>query len=404
MKDRITDLLHEAYSHFDETFLNRPPSHIHVLAPSGHTGFRWASQQDPFWNVFLLGVTIALAPFLEDVRIPVASKNVFSYRFDKSATNGTLFREDVSWHDFVVHSHDVATRHSHVLICDISDCYQRIPHHRLENALRQIDESGVGPRYIMRILAHYSSGRSYSVPIGGPAARILVEAVLNLSDKLLKSSQTQFARYADDYHIFVDSINDAYEKLRFLSEKLARNDGLALQKSKTRLMTTAEFTSAQSVLLLPDEEDVNSDVRHLFSLNLRYDPYSETGDEDYESLKSELAQIDIMGILNRELAKTRVHGAVARKLIQSIRYLDRPQMEGAILTLTQNLNVLYPLFPVVAIVIKACFAELSYQHGNPYARSYGHVSYPAIFYYLQSYTRPTPSEYSVNLRRRRMWT
>jgi hypothetical protein len=120
-----------------------------------------------------------------------------------------------------------------------------------------------------------------------------------MTDKLMRSHKTTFTRYADDYHIFVESVDDAYGKLLFLSEKLLRNEGLALQKSKTRIMTGSEFLSTQSLIIQPEAEDVNSDVRHLFSLNLRYDPYSTTADDDYRRLKRELVLrvLDSEGVL-----------------------------------------------------------------------------------------------------------
>jgi hypothetical protein len=124
-------------------------------------------------------------------------------------------------------------------------------------------------------------------------------------------------------------------------------------------MTKVEFISAQGLLIQPDEEDINSDVRHLFALKLRFDPYSVTADEDFEHLKAELDQIDILGILNRELAKTRVHGAVTRRVVQAIRFLDPLTREQAILTLIQNLDNLYQVFPIVAITVKTCFNDLS---------------------------------------------
>lgn len=358
-KGEVLQLLLEAYSHFDDKFHEQPPSHIRVLAPVGLTGFRWATQLDPFWNAFLLGITLSIGQEIEAARISADRGVVYSYRVRSDFEQGSIFREDRGWRDFILRSIELAQTKNYVVLCDISDCYQRIPHHRLENALRQVQGAGATPKYIMDILGNFSSGRSYSVPVGGPAARILVEALLNLSDQLLRTYQITFTRYADDYHLFVDSVDQAYECLLFLSEKLLRNEGLALQKSKTRIMTKAEFVSAQGLLLQPDEEDINSDIRHLFSLNLRFDPYSPTAEEDYEHLKDELNQIDILGILNRELAKTRVHGVVTKRVVQAIKHLEGATREGAVLTLAANIDNLYPIFPVVAVTIKSCFSGLS---------------------------------------------
>ena len=245
-KDDVVKLLRKAYSFFDDCFVQHPPSHVRTLAPVGTAAFRWATQQDPFWNAFLLGTTLSIANPIESSRIPADKGMVFSYRLAVDFNSGKLFRDDLGWIDFVRHSIELAKVNKFVVLCDIADCYQRISHHRLENALQQLPNTRAAPRQIMKILENYTHTKSYGVPIGGPAARILVELVLNLTDQLLKSHQIKFCRYADDYHVFVNSVDEAFEKLHFISEKFLRNDGLALQKSKTRIMSAAEFITAQS--------------------------------------------------------------------------------------------------------------------------------------------------------------
>lgn len=357
-KTEIVKLLRKAYSAFDGCFVQNPPSHINTLAPLGLSGFRWATQLDPFWNAFLLGITLSVGRDIEACRIGADKNVIFSYRLNDDFTEGKLFREDVSWRDFIDHSIKTAQNHKFVVLCDIADCYQRISHHRLDNALRQLPQRNSARKQVIRILSHFSNSKSYGIPVGGPAARVLVELVLNMTDQLLKSHQVKFCRYADDYHIFVDTVDDAYEKLLFISEKFLRNDGLSLQKSKTRIMSSSEFGSSQSLLVVP-ETDTTTDVQHLFGLKLRFDPYSANAEEEYEELKSELRKIDILGLLNLELAKTRVHGALTKKLVSAVRYLDEGIKENAILTLVENLDNLYPIFPIVAVTIKSCFGELS---------------------------------------------
>jgi len=143
-----------------------------------------------------------------------------------------------------------------------------------------------------------------------------------------------------------------------MSDKFLRNDGLTLQKSKTRIMSSAEFRSAYSHLVDP-EQDTNSDVQKLFALKLRYDPYSANASEEYAELRKELQKIDILGLLNRELAKTRVHGALTKKLIAAVRHLETSVKTNAVLTLVDNMDALYALFPVLAVTIKTCLADLS---------------------------------------------
>ena len=93
-------------------------------------------------------------------------------------------------------------------------------------------------------------------------------------------------------------------------------------------------------------------------LRLRYDPYSPTADQDYDTLYSELSKFDVVGMLTRETRKTRIDEGVTRQLVKAIRYLDAKYQDSAILSLVDNFQVLYPVFPSVMILIKSLLSEL----------------------------------------------
>lgn len=207
-----------------------------------------------------------------------------------------------------------AKDHAYVVACDISEFYLRISHHRIENALRQAHIDQDIPWRVMEFLGNFSNTNSYGIPVGGPAARILSELLLNQIDRLLKAEGIKFCRFADDFHMFCDSTEEAYRYLLFLSDKLLANQGLQLQKSKTRLMSRAEFVDT-SPFHLDDEAEVGdlprpdhqTKARELLRFSLRFDPYSSTAEEDYELLRQEIARFDIITLLKSELSKTRVH-------------------------------------------------------------------------------------------------
>jgi len=155
-----------------------------------------------------------------------------------------------------------------------------------------------------------------------------------------------------------------------LSEKLFDNQGLSLQKSKTRILTASEFR-ATSPVRAPAErdqaeqnEDNIEDIlppKSLFHFSIAFDPYSATADDDYARLKTELRRFDIMGLLKSELQKTRIHAALSRKIVQAIRYLDERVRDEAIKSIMENCDVLYPIFSSVLILIDKVFDDLSEQ-------------------------------------------
>ncbi len=364
-KKELLDLIVEYDTNFDD-YINRfPPYNVNSLVPVTYTGFRWATQIDPIWNLYFLTCVISICDKIEEARLD--SNTVFSYRFKKDAGSGGIFDRNVGWRSFMEKSLQISADHKYVVSCDISEFYPRLGHHRLENALKQVAGDTQYPKRIMEFLSNFSNTNSFGLPIGGPAARILSELTINQVDRLLRSNGVEFVRFADDYHLFANSREEAYRHLIFLSEKLLVNQGLALQKSKTRIMTAAEF-KATNVLNDRDETaepEVTGEAaaaahraRQLLHISLRFDPYSPTADKDYERLKAEIKNFDVIGLLRDEIKKSRIHMALAKKIISAIRFLDGKARDNAVLSLLENFDVLYPVFGSVLLTIETVINEL----------------------------------------------
>jgi hypothetical protein len=244
---------------------------------------------------------------------------------------------------------------------DISDFYPRIYHHRIENSLRRLPSPGELPKRIMKLLSSFSKNVSYGLPIGGPASRILAELALVPVDEHLSKRRIIFCRYADDYSVFCKSKSDAYKALVLLSEKLF-NEGLVLQKAKTRILTAEEFRETSSLLDpgVPNAPLPPTEEQKLLNISIRFDPYSQTAEDDYEKLKAAVQEVDILGILGREVAKTAIDPVVTRQAVSAIRALHPFAREGAIRTLldSDNLDVLSPVFTTVMRTIRAIYEDL----------------------------------------------
>ena len=355
----VSELLFERHKRFKEALKSYPPIQQSMLSAVGYTGLRWATQLDPLWNAYLLAMVMSIGEEIESVRIPVAREIVFSYRYAWNRTDSNIFSRDVGWVDFQRKSVEHAGKFASVLMCDISDFYPRIYHHRLENSLKKAAAGSDAIWRIMRLLKYFSKNVSYGLPVGGPAARLLSELLLNRVDKLLLAEGIVFCRYADDYHLFSASEEESYKQLVSLSTKLLENEGLLLQKGKTRILTSDEFlrTSEFSDLNQPDSP-LETSSREFMRLRLYYDPYSPTADEEYESLKAELARFDVVGMLAREIRKSRVHQALTRKLVNAIQHVDTQQKSGAVVSLIDSLEALYPVMPAVIMTIKSVLPEL----------------------------------------------
>lgn len=360
LADEAVAALESIHKDFDRAIHDIPPIFEKALSVVGYNGFRPAAQLDPLWNAYLLGLLTSVADKIEAARVPKDAGIVFSYRVKVDTPQFLLFDTNMGWVEFQQRSLALAAEHSHVLCCDISDFYPRVYHHRLENALKKTGGDDIVIQRIMRLLSRFSGGVSYGLPVGGPAARLLSELILNRTDKMLLTHKVTFCRFVDDYRIFANSKTEAYQALLLLSQILLADEGLTLQRSKTRVLSRDEFV-ATSPLSEPAEypDSEHAEARSLLRLRLRYDPYSPTAEEDYEKLKEMLSEFDIVGMLAREVRKARIDESMTRKLIKSIKYLDAPTRQQAVESLLDSIEVLYPLFAQIMIVVKAVYADLN---------------------------------------------
>lgn len=368
---RITTVLHDRTTevattlkavdgNLDVALSEQPPLVEGALSLVTYEGFRWVTQIDPLWNAYFLALTLQVAPLIEEARIPELQRMVFSYRFRPNIDDASLFGS-AAWNEFSTATQEIAKDYEYVAICDIADFYGRIYHHRIENSLRRVDpESDIAAK-MDKLLSRFSGGTSYGLPVGGPAARILSELLLNATDRLLLAAGVRFCRFADDYRIFANSKEEAFRNLLLLTETLLRNEGLSLQRNKTRVVATKDFL--RSPLYIPEDSDEltesERDARRLLRLSIRFDPYSPTADEDYERLKTDIEQFDIIGMLTAEVSKSRVNTPVVKRLAQIVRLLDAEARDAAAEMLVTNLDVLAPALPVVLRVLDDIFTDLS---------------------------------------------
>jgi len=358
-KDKIIDLLNEFKGNFDEIINQMPAEHEKLLSAVGYTGFRQGTQIDPIWNTYLLALVLSIGDDIEKSRISPEKGIIFSYRFKPDSSGHTIFDKDYGWLAFQKKSIEHAKKNKFVLICDISDFYPRIYHHRLENSLKKATKNSDTIKQIKYLLNGLSKGVSYGLPIGGPAARLLSELLLNRIDRLLVTQNITFCRFVDDYHVFGETKEEIYGNLVYLNETLLNNEGLSLQKTKTRILSSAEFleTSTFSDENIPADQE-EREKRNFLKIHIHYDPYSDTAEEDYDSLREELSKFDIVGMLASEMKKSRIAQGVTKKLIRAIAHIHESAKNPAILSLLENLHVLYPIFPTVMLLLKSTINEL----------------------------------------------
>lgn len=357
MPEKICSVLRGIDKDFEGSLVKMPVLTSKELATVGYSGFRQGTQIDPIWNAYLLALVAAIGEEIEARR--VGANIVFSYRYKPDYASGAFFDKTVGWPQFQAAAKAGAEKHSFVLRCDISDFYPRIYHHRLENALRRATNKADIVNRIRDLVSAISAGPSYGLPVGGPAARLLSELLLNSVDRLLIADGIRFIRFVDDYVVFAESRERAHSALIRISELLLTNEGLSLQKTKTRILTAAEFMATSDFAESPGGESADDERARTFRrLRIHYDPYSPTAEADYEALAEELSKFDIVGMLGRELAKSRIDEGLTRRLVAAIKLLPPPVQNDAMRSMLDSLDLLYPIFPSVMQLCRSVLPDL----------------------------------------------
>lgn len=350
--DDVVASLVETHNNFKNRLNEAPPVNVSTTSTVGYTGYRWATQIDPYWNAYFLGLVISLGDEIEASRC--SRKQVYSYRFKADTADSSLFDREIGWRNFQQDSLDLANASPnlpYVVSCDIADFYPRVYHHRLENALDRLDSTKERSFKIKKLLQSFSGTNSYGLPVGGPAARLLAELSLDSLDHLLELHQIQFKRYVDDFIIFAESKEQAHSHLTFLSRKLMENEGLTLQKTKTNLMSREEFISLTTARLRGFDEDEDSPLKARFlSLPIRYDPYSPNAAVEYEEIKASLGDFDLLGMLGAEMQKSKINQPFSRQLIRAFAVTEPHVLSNAFRIIFDSISDLYPIFSTVAQV------------------------------------------------------
>jgi Reverse transcriptase (RNA-dependent DNA polymerase) len=211
-----------------------------LMVPKSEFGFRAVCQLDPIDSILFAAVVKEIGAKIERRRSPPDQGRVFSYRFDPGA-DGRLYAANTGWESFWKTSSSLCDLFPYVLVTDISDCYNQIYHHTIEN---QLDQTKVDKNYwkaIKNLLANVTEGVSRGVPIGPHPSHLIAEMAMIPVDAFLEGSGVEFCRYVDDIHIFCKSERIARTMMYKFADYLDKTQKIQLNKQKTNLFSAVEF-------------------------------------------------------------------------------------------------------------------------------------------------------------------
>ena len=217
-------------------------------------GYRIVHRLEPINAIVYTALAYMIANKIEAARMPKELKIACSYRISIS-DDGDFFEKKNCYTDFNDKSKELSERYKYVLQTDITDFYNQIYVHRLQNAIETADASLFEiSNEIEKFILKINSNSSKGIPVGPAASIILSEALMIDIDNFISNKGFEFTRYVDDIRIFSQDKKDLDKLLEELTTYLYEQHRLNLSSSKTYIYNMAEFIAEE--INNPEETEI----------------------------------------------------------------------------------------------------------------------------------------------------
>lgn len=297
------------------------------LIPKTDLSYRIATQLDPIDSIFLAAITRQFGHLIEKKRRDISEKRIFSNRF-LPTSDGLLYNNKNSWNEFWQYACQQADKHRFVARLDISDFYNQIYHHTIEN---QLDECGFPKevtKSIMKMLATMTQNMSRGIPIGPHTTHLLAEATLIPLDNFFADMRYRYCRYVDDIVIFFGAETDARIAVYKTANHLDSQQRLVLQKSKTKIEKSEDFIQYASKLYYEEpEKAVERSVVNIIDKYSNFNPYQTIDENELdESEKEWFAEENLASVVSEYLGDEDVNYSRIRWFYRRLAQIGIPTL------------------------------------------------------------------------------
>lgn len=219
-----------------DQLLSAPP--IVEAWPKPKSGFRVVHRLEPIDSIVYAALAKTVAPAVEAAR--TNPEVACSYRISESDTS--FFADGSGFHVYRTRCENLSKVFPFVLSADISDFYNKIYLHRLQNAIQSATDipAGISNR-IEYFLTTLNTKASQGIPVGPAASIIMAEATLIDADQFIYGRAFEHVRYVDDFRIFGNSYQELQALLQDFCVYLHENQRLSLSPEKTRISKSQDF-------------------------------------------------------------------------------------------------------------------------------------------------------------------
>lgn len=260
-----------------------------LIIPKERHSFRVATQFDPLDSIVIAAIIHQYGSKIEEKRIPIEENKVFSYRFSPSS-DGLLYNKSMDWYSFWSRSLEKAQSFEVIAITDITDFYNQIYHHTIQQRLNKTEIPTEITNLIMSLIAGPTAWVSRGIPIGPHTMHLLAEICLDPIDRSLSSNGYDYCRFVDDFHIFCKSKDEAEIAFFDLAKILDREERFVLNYNKTKIMDKETFIELAKKKLQDDPIDlIESNILDIIRTHSSGNPYlkidiSKLSPEELDSL------------------------------------------------------------------------------------------------------------------------
>lgn len=302
-----------------------PSSSRRFIVPKSNLSYRTATQLNPLDSILLSALVYKYGNLLEQKRLPKDENRVFSYRFSPDKA-GNFYDLTFSWNLFWKTCYEKSKKYPYVVILDISDFYNQIYHHSIENQMAECGLPNQALKWIMNLLKSITAGVSRGIPVGPHSVHLLAETSINPIDKSLVSHSIDFCRYVDDIIIFSNSETESKTIIFQVAEILDKQQRLILQNQKTRIMKRDKFQKYCAEMI--EDRPINDLEGNILNIIKKY-----SGGNPYQTVylskisKNDLKQFNetsINKILSDYLSKSKPDYIRLRWFIRRLSQVGHP--------------------------------------------------------------------------------
>ncbi|HTI66671.1 MAG TPA: RNA-directed DNA polymerase [Caulobacteraceae bacterium] len=348
-----------------------PTGVVETLTPKSWLGFRIAHQLTASDNVIYLAALLDCAPNLEAARLPKDGNEAFAYRFE-AGESVRIFESARGYHQWIAYLADFGRAKSPfapdrpAVATDISDFYQRIYFHRIENVLQDAGCPKGPAELIKKVIRTTRARQSYGLPVGSTASRLLAECLLNDTDVFLCNMGVEFTRYVDDFRIAIPPGLEAHSILCRLAEHLMVTEGLSLNVSKTKMTTLNDIGESARSRLQDVFTSAEMERMHAF-ITLSYGDIESDNAAEEDAISNPFLTADLlMGKLDDLGSKRGADLSVFKAVLRALRFL--PGIDSLRL-INNHADLLYYIPREFCLVLNAA----AKQDDFPYSEVKGRV-------------------------------